>query len=204
MGKDVLYIGVHTELLAQVHYRGIGGIVGPAVDHDGVAGVALRVGDHRDILLIVQPLELGVGDDIGGEGYLVVDGVDRLAGYQAGVDHLLLQRPLDDQLPPAQAGVLLVGDQGEIGGGGNNLFGPNDSITREQLAVMLWRYVGKPTANSELPFNDASQISSYALPAMRWAVGNAILNGKGNGILNPKGFTTRAQVALMFTNYLAK
>lgn len=91
-----------------------------------------------------------------------------------------------------------------VEGYGNNLFGPNDSITREQLAVMLWRYVGKPTANSELPFNDASQISSYALPAMRWAVGNAILNGKGNGILNPKGFTTRAQVAQMFTNYLAK
>ena len=86
----------------------------------------------------------------------------------------------------------------------NNLFGPNDSITREQLAVMLWRYAGKPIADSELPFNDASQISSYALPAMRWAVGNGILNGEGNGILDPKGLATRAQVAQMFMNYLAK
>ena len=98
------------------------------------------------------------------------------------------------------AAIAWASGNSVVEGYGNNLFGPNDSITREQLAVMLWRYAGKPTANRELPFNDASQISSYALPAMRWAVDNGILNGKGNGILDPKGFATRAQVAQMFTN----
>lgn len=89
-----------------------------------------------------------------------------------------------------------------VGGYGNGLFGPNDNITREQLAVMLWRYAGEPTANSDLAFSDANQISDFAQAAICWGVENKILNGKGNNILDPKGFATRAEVAQMLKNYL--
>ena len=70
---------------------------------------------------------------------------------------------------------------------------------------MLWRYAGEPAAaNKELHFNDADEASGYALDALRWAVENGIINGKGGGILDPQGQATRAQVAQMLMNYLRK
>ena len=93
--------------------------------------------------------------------------------------------------------------RGVVSGYGNGMFGPNDNITREQLAVMLWRYAGSPAAtDKELHFTDADKASGYALEAMRWAVENGVINGKGNGILDPKGLATRAQVAQMLKNFL--
>ncbi|MBD5152889.1 MAG: S-layer homology domain-containing protein [Oscillibacter sp.] len=91
---------------------------------------------------------------------------------------------------------------GIVSGYGDGRFGPNDNITREQLAVMLWRYAGSPAATSkELHFTDADQISSYALDAMYWAVENSILNGYGDGRLTPQGLATRAQAAQMLKNF---
>ncbi len=93
--------------------------------------------------------------------------------------------------------------QGIVGGYGNGMFGPNDNITREQLAVMLWRYAGSPAAtDKELHFTDADQASGFALEALRWAVENGILNGYGDGRLGPQGLATRAQVAQMLMNFL--
>ena len=93
--------------------------------------------------------------------------------------------------------------QGIVGGYGNGMFGPNDNITREQLAVMLWRYAGSPAAtDKELHFTDADKASGYALEALRWAVENGILNGYGDGRLGPQGLATRAQVAQMLMNFL--
>ena len=93
--------------------------------------------------------------------------------------------------------------QGIAGGYGNGIFGSNDPITREQLAVMLWRYSDSPAAaNKELHFADADNISGYALEALRWAVENSILNGYGDGRLESKGLATRAQVAQMLKNFL--
>ena len=101
------------------------------------------------------------------------------------------------------AAVCWAADQGIVGGYGNGTFGPNAPITREQLAVMLWRYVGSPaTANKELHFNDTGEISGFALEAMRWAVENGILNGYGDGQLGPQGQATRAQVAQMLKNFI--
>ena len=75
-----------------------------------------------------------------------------------------------------------------IGSYGNGLFGPNDNITWEQLAVMLWRYAESPAATAkELHFSDAGKVGAYARDAMRWAVENSIINDKGGGILDPKG-----------------
>lgn len=94
---------------------------------------------------------------------------------------------------------------GIVGGYGDGRFGPDDNITREQLAVMLWRYSGSPAAtNKELKFSDAGESGSYAVDALRWAVENGIINGKGGGILDPKGLATRAQVAQMLRNYLER
>ena len=95
--------------------------------------------------------------------------------------------------------------QGIVGGYGNGMFGPNDNITREQLAVMLWRYAGSPAAtHKELHFNDTDEISGYALEALRWAVENDIISGYGDGRLGPQGLATRAQTAQMLMNFLKK
>ena len=101
--------------------------------------------------------------------------------------------------------VAWAATQGIVGGYGNGLFGPDDNITREQLAVMLWRYAGKPAATSqELYFNDADTANGYAVDALCWAVEQGIINGHGNGQLGPQELATRAQVAQIFMNYLKK
>lgn len=101
--------------------------------------------------------------------------------------------------------ILWAAKQGIVFGYGDGRFGPNDNITREQLAVMLWRYAGEPAAtNKELHFSDADAASSYALEALCWAVEHNIINGYGNGQLGPQRLATRAQVAQMLMNYLKK
>ncbi len=101
------------------------------------------------------------------------------------------------------AAIRWATSRGIIGGYGNGMFGPNDNITREQLAVMLWRYAGSPAATEkELHFTDADKASGYALEALRWAVENGIMSGKGGGILDPKGLATRVQTAQMLKDYL--
>jgi len=102
-------------------------------------------------------------------------------------------------------GVSWAAAQGIIGGYGNGTFGPNDNITREQLAVMLWRYAGSPAATEgELHFADADRASDWAAEALRWAVEEGILNGKDGGILDPDGQATRAETAQMLKNFMEK
>ncbi len=99
--------------------------------------------------------------------------------------------------------IIWANQKGVVGGYGNGLFGPDDPITREQLAVMLWRYAGNPpTANKKLDFTDADETGSFALEAMSWAVENGIITGYGDERINPKGLATRAQAAQMLMRYL--
>ena len=101
--------------------------------------------------------------------------------------------------------VTWAAANGIIGGYGDGRFGPNDNITREQLAVMLWRYAGSSAAtDKELHFTDTDQASGYALEAIRWAAENGVLNGYGDGRLGPQGHATRAQVAQMLKNQLER
>ena len=101
--------------------------------------------------------------------------------------------------------ITWAAERGIVGGYGNGMFGPNDNITREQLAVMLWRYAGSPAAtNKELHFNDADEASGYALEALRWAVENGVMSGKGGGSLDPKGLATRAEAAQMLKNLIGR
>jgi hypothetical protein len=93
----------------------------------------------------------------------------------------------------------------------NDLFGPDMEITREQMAAFLWRYakftnvdvsVGEDT--NILSFEDAFEISEYAISAMQWTCGEEIIVGRPGGILDPKGGATRAEVAAMLHRFLKK
>ena len=105
----------------------------------------------------------------------------------------------------AQA-VAWAASEGIVSGYGNGAFGPNDPVTREQLAVMLHRFA----QNQALPtpgradlsgYADAGQISGYALSAMRWACAEGIINGTSATTLAPQGSATRAQVAAMLQRF---
>ena len=89
------------------------------------------------------------------------------------------------------------GDQsGVVTGYGNGQFGPNDPITREQMAAMLWRYVGSPAVDGSLSsFVDGGQTSDWARTAMIWAVEQGLITGVGHDRLNPQGQATRAEAA---------
>lgn len=111
--------------------------------------------------------------------------------------------PLDQWYTSA---VIWASKYGIVNGFGNGLFKPNDPITREQMATMLYRfalYKGdrcEPGSGTNyllygLMFSDISSISDYAKNAMRWAVGESLITGMGDGILAPQGQATRAQMA---------
>lgn len=102
------------------------------------------------------------------------------------------------------AGIRWAAACGIVDGYSGGLFGPGDTITREQLAVMLWRYAGRPAPTRlRLDFPDADQVSSWALDALCWAAEQGILNGRGN-LLAPSGFATRAEAAQMLKNFLER
>ena len=93
-------------------------------------------------------------------------------------------------------------------GYGNNKFGPSDPVTREQLAAILYRYAQYKgmdvSAKGDLSgFTDAGKASAYAREPLGWAVGQGILNGKGGGILDPRGQATRAETAAMLQRFAA-
>ena len=103
------------------------------------------------------------------------------------------------------AAVTWAAERGIVSGYGNGRFGPDDNITREQLAVMLWRYVGSPAAaETALDFTDADSVSPWARDALCWAVENGVISGKGGGVLDPGGRATRVEAAAMLIRYLGK
>lgn len=94
-----------------------------------------------------------------------------------------------------------------VNGVTDSTFGVNTDITREQLAVILYRYAKSlgysTTGGSLIGYSDASSISDYAKDAMAWAVKNEIITGVTYTRLNPTGNATRAAVAQMFMNFYA-
>lgn len=92
-----------------------------------------------------------------------------------------------------------------VGGYGNGKFGPEDDITREQMAQILYNYAAfkgydVSTQGDLSTFNDGAKTSDWALSAMKWAVGSGLLQGY-NGNLNPTGTATRAEVAQILMNF---
>ena len=93
-----------------------------------------------------------------------------------------------------------------VSGVGGTLFAPEQSITREAFATMLYNYarykgLDLSAAGDMSQFRDTDQISRYAGTAMSWAVGSGIISGKGNALLDPKGGATRAEAAVMLQKF---
>lgn len=105
--------------------------------------------------------------------------------------------------------VAWAAANGIVNGYGSGLFGPNDPVTREQLAAILYRYAvyGGMTAvtleENLGSFADTAQLSAYAIQAMNWAVGQGLINGSGSNLV-PKAQATRAQVAAIIHRYLER
>lgn len=79
----------------------------------------------------------------------------------------------------------------------------NDSMTREQLAAMLYRYVGSPAIEGTVgDYSDADSISSWAKDAMTWAVQEGLIAGMDEDTLNPQGTATRTQVAAILQRFI--
>lgn len=104
--------------------------------------------------------------------------------------------------------VAWANANGIVSGYGSGKFGPNDKVTREQLAAILYRYaqykkydvsVGEDT--NILSYNDAQSISTYAIPAIQWACGAGVVTGKSGSKLDSKGNATRAEVAAMLMRF---
>ncbi len=99
--------------------------------------------------------------------------------------------------------------QGIFSGYGGGLFGPDDPITRQQLAAIFYNYAKykgydlTPT-DSLSGFTDGDKVSDWAQDAMKWAVGSGLMNGKGDGILDPQGTATRAEIAAMLHRFIEK
>ncbi len=88
-----------------------------------------------------------------------------------------------------------------VSGYGNGRFGTNDPVRREDIAVIFWRYAGRPEVGKDAEFADMSKVSGYALEAVDWARANGIVSGKGNNRFDPKGCATRAEVATILMNF---
>lgn len=92
--------------------------------------------------------------------------------------------------------------RGIVTGYSTGAFGPEDAVTREQLAAMLYRYAGTPEPTGSLDgFNDKDAVSDYAADALCWAVDEGLLTGKGGGWLNPAGTATRAEMAAILMRF---
>ena len=94
-------------------------------------------------------------------------------------------------------------------GYGKDKFGPDDPITREQLAAIFYRYVDYKgydlTVKGNLDkFKDADKITDYAKTAMQWAVGSGLVKGKSGNLLDPQGTATRAEIAAMLHRFIEK
>ncbi len=96
--------------------------------------------------------------------------------------------------------VAWASSEGLLTGYGDGAFGPDDALTREQLAVVFWRIAGEPAAEADLSrFPDGAETSAWAVGAMQWAVSTGLFEGyTDTGRLDPAGDLTRAQAATVF------
>ena len=97
-------------------------------------------------------------------------------------------------------------ENGIVAGYGDGRFGPDDPVTREQIVMILMRYAAyrgiDVASRADLyAFTDFSLVSADAMDATSWAYAEGLLNGKGNGILDPKGQATRAEVAAILSRF---
>ena len=105
--------------------------------------------------------------------------------------------------------ITWTAENGIFAGYGKDKFGPDDPITREQLAAIFYRYADYKgydlTVKGDLDkFKDADKITDYAKTAMQWAVGSGLVKGKSGNLLDPQGTATRAEIAAMLHRFIEK
>ena len=105
--------------------------------------------------------------------------------------------------------ITWTAENGIFAGYGKDKFGPDDPITREQLAAIFYRYADYKgydlTVKGDLDkFKDADKITDYAKTAMQWAVGSGLVKGKSGNLLDPQGTATRAEIAAMLHHFIEK
>ena len=105
-----------------------------------------------------------------------------------------------------EKGVSWASENDIVSGYGNGIFGPNDEITREQLAAILFRYTQHKkfdvNAKTDLTeYADYNKVSTWASNALNWANVNGLVNGAGRTSLNPKGYATRYQSAAILHRF---
>lgn len=132
---------------------------------------------------------------------MIVTILHRLEGTPAAGQGGFLDVPAEMYCADA---VAWAAANGIVNGYGNGRFGPRDTITRQQLAAILYRYAvykGRPTgtAGDLTDYPDGGSVSPYAREAMEWAVGNVLLLGDEAGLLMPQSGATRAQAAFALT-----
>ena len=98
-------------------------------------------------------------------------------------------------------------ENGIFAGYSKDKFGPDDPITREQLTAIFYRYADykgyKLTVTENLDkFEDADKITDYAKMVMQWAVGNGLIKGKSENLLDPQGTATRAEISAMLHRFI--
>jgi len=136
---------------------------------------------------------------------MIVSMLYRIEGKPA-ADHDMSFKDVEEGKWYTEA-IRWAASKGIVAGYNDESFGPNDVLTREQLAAILYRYAklkGQGFTGMwafPLNFDDASEVSSWAYEAMCWMTMNGVIMGTGNNKLSPKGSATRAQVANMLKRY---
>ena len=139
---------------------------------------------------------------------MIVTILHRLEGEPA-VNYLM---PFADVVEGAwyAEAVRWAASEGIVTGVSETSFAPDDPITREQSAAILWRYakykgydvsIGEST--NILSYTDFDEIGEYAIPALQWACGEGIISGRGEGVLDPRGTATSAETAAMLQRFAA-
>ena len=103
--------------------------------------------------------------------------------------------------------IIWAAENGIVEGYGNGKFGPNDDITREQLATIMYRYAKYKgydvSASADLSgYTDVDKIGSWALDAMKWANAEGLIKGRTETTLVPQGKATRAETAAIFMRFI--
>ena len=138
----------------------------------------------------------------------VFPGIIIIAFIAAAITFFLLLNIEKSLLSNYEKGVVWASEADIVSGYTNGKFGPDDSITREQLAKVLYRYAEYKgydvTASESLSsFKDASSVASYAKRYMEWAVAEGLIKGS-SGNLNPKGEATRAEIAAILKRFVER